>query len=264
MSTFYARKGLLGVMTPQANTTVEPEMSLLLPDGFGMIAARLTSTRATMHDRLLDYFDTMGTVAARFANAPVAAIGFACTGASYLAGAAREAAQVAQMTRERGVPVITTGAAIADALRALSARRLSVVSPYGDALTDTCLGYWAQHGFEIAQVSRIREDGAAFHPIYAHSGDVALTALRQIEATLDGDAVVMLGTGLPTLAALAVAPFAGASRVPVLSSNLCLAWRLVRAAEGAPPDGPSLRAWLEGRHWSDRVDRVLAAGPTNG
>ena len=30
MSLAYARKGLLGVLTPQANTTVEPEFSVLL------------------------------------------------------------------------------------------------------------------------------------------------------------------------------------------------------------------------------------------
>jgi maleate isomerase len=262
MPTFYARKGLLGVLTPQANTTVEPEISLLLPDGFGMISARLTSDRSGMNDRLIDYFDHMETTASRFANAPLGVVGFACTGASYLAGVQRESHKIEAATQQLGVPLITTGRAIADAVRALSARKLSIISPYGDALTESCLDYWRQHGFDIAQVAQIRQDEKAFHPIYAHSGDVALTALRQIEADLSGDVVVMLGTGLPTLAALAAAPTLASGRVPVLSSNLCLAWRMVCTAGGTAADRDSLQSWIGGAHWSQRVDRALAAtGP---
>ncbi len=259
MSTFYARKGLLGVLTPQANTTVEPEVSLLLPDGFGMIAARLTSDLSGMDNRLIDYFDHMETTAKRFANAPLGAIGFACTGASYLAGVEHEAAKAHAVTQQLGLPLITTGMAIADAVRALPSRKLSIISPYGDALTETCLEYWRRHGFEIAQVAHIRQDEKAFHPIYAHSGDVALIALREIEADLRGDVVVMLGTGLPTLAALAAAPTLAGGRVPVLSSNLCLVWRMVCTVGGTAANGESLRAWIGGAHWSQRVDRALAA-----
>jgi maleate cis-trans isomerase len=259
MSTFYARKGLLGVLTPQANTTVEPEISLLLPDGFGMISARLTSNQTGMNNRLIDYFDHMETTAARFANAPLGVIGFACTGASYLAGVEREAAKAHAVTQQLGVPFITTGRAIADAVWALSACKLSIISPYGDALTESCLDYWRKHGFDIAQVARIRQDEKAFHPIYAHSGDVALMALREIEADLRGDVVVMLGTGLPTLAALAAAPTLAGGRVLVLSSNLCLAWRMVCTAGGTAADRESLQAWIGGAHWSQRIDRALAA-----
>lgn len=112
MATFYARKGLLGVMTPQANTTVEPETALLLPDGFGMIAARLTSGCADMNDRLIDYFAQIEETAAQFANAPVDAIGFACTGASYFVGPEAEAGTVARIEAARGIPLITAGRAI--------------------------------------------------------------------------------------------------------------------------------------------------------
>ena len=41
----YAPQGLMGVLTPQANTTVEPEMQILLPPGFAYINARLTSPK---------------------------------------------------------------------------------------------------------------------------------------------------------------------------------------------------------------------------
>ena len=53
----YAKRGLVGVLTPQANTTVEPEFNILWPDGVGMINARMTSDKGTIVDRLYDYVD---------------------------------------------------------------------------------------------------------------------------------------------------------------------------------------------------------------
>ena len=46
---------LLGVLTPQANTIVEPELWTLLPEGWSMINARLTSKKSTMEARLIEY-----------------------------------------------------------------------------------------------------------------------------------------------------------------------------------------------------------------
>ncbi|MDO9525814.1 MAG: aspartate/glutamate racemase family protein, partial [Gemmobacter sp.] len=253
MTTLYAQKGLLGVLTPQANTTVEPELSLLLPPGFGMIAARLTSPCADMNDRLIDYLEDMDSVADQFANAPVSAIGFACTGASYLVGMPRESEMIETMTQARGIPVITAGRAIADALHALSARRIAVVSPYGDGLTATSVNYWSAHGFEVTEVCQVTQNSAAFHPIYAHSADVALDGLRRLEKSLNADAVVLLGTGLPTLPTLDAAPYVTDRAVPVLSSNLCLAWRMVMAATDSPLTAQSLHDWLSGAHWAHKL-----------
>ncbi len=55
----YAPLGLIGVLTPQANTTVEPQMQILLPPGFAYINARLTSPKGTIEERLVDYYDTL-------------------------------------------------------------------------------------------------------------------------------------------------------------------------------------------------------------
>ena len=46
----YAPKGLIGVLTPQANTTVEPELAILWPRGVAMINARLTSAKTTIEE----------------------------------------------------------------------------------------------------------------------------------------------------------------------------------------------------------------------
>lgn len=256
MPTLYAARSLLGILTPQANTTVEPEMALLMPPGHGTVTARLTSRCPGMNDRLTDYFHAIDATAAQFANAPVQAVGFACTGASYLVGPLAETETAATFAATHGLPLITAGQAIARALATLGASRIAVASPYGDGLTASALAYWQTQGFTVTQVARIVENSTAFHPIYAHGADHALQAALALLNDGTAQAVVLLGTGLPTLPALAA--LAGAP-LPVLSSNLCLAWALHHAASGAAPSPASLHAWRRGDHWRDRLAQVLPA-----
>ena len=101
----YAPKGLIGVLTPQANTTVEPEFAILRPPGYAMLNARLTSPHSTIEARLRDYWATTETSLDQFANAPISAAAFACTGATYLAGKDEEDALVARIENARGYPL---------------------------------------------------------------------------------------------------------------------------------------------------------------
>ena len=151
MSLEYAPRGLVGMLTPQANTTVEPEFNLLWPPGVAMINARLMSDKPSMSDRLVDYFDNYGASLRQFANAPVGVVGAACTGASYLAGREREAAVVEDIAARSGHPFVTAALAVVDALTALKAQRLGLVSPYPDDLNRASVGYWQSHGFEVAR-----------------------------------------------------------------------------------------------------------------
>ena len=47
MAVEYARRGLVGTLTPQANTTVEPEFAVLWLPGIAMVNARMVSTALT-------------------------------------------------------------------------------------------------------------------------------------------------------------------------------------------------------------------------
>ncbi|MFY0691746.1 MAG: hypothetical protein JXR14_07465 [Paracoccaceae bacterium] len=255
--TQYAPLGLLGVLTPQANTTAEPELSILCPPGVSLLTARLTSEKASMDDRLVDYVLSMERTLDRFANAPLGAVIFACTGAAYLVDPDEENRTLAEIEARRGYPLITAANAVADALAALGATRVGIISPYGDPLHAHALAYWEKRHLEIAEVYRITSDDAAFHPIYALSdqaSSVGLEALagRQIEA------VAMLGTGLPTLPTLLKA---GGAPLPVISPNLCLMWRALLALRGEAPSRENLMPWITGAHWSERFHARTAPAP---
>ena len=82
---------------------------------------------------------------------------------------------------------------------------------------------------------RVDPDLTDTHRIYELTSGDALTALRQVDRA-GADCLLASGTGMPTLRAIAA--LRGELDLPVLSSNLCLAWGLTRAAapELAPAD----------------------------
>ena len=250
MTLEYAPDGLIGVFTPQANTTVEPEMQILLPPGFAAINARLTSPKGTIEERLIDYYDTLENSLAQFANAPIDAIAVGCTGASYLVGREREAELVKLWSARAGVPAITTGLAVVDALNALGAKRIGFVSCYPPALTEASNRYWASHGFEIGEIAGSFNEDSDFHPIYSLRAANAAEALGELRG-LDHDAIVMLGTGMPTLKP--IADVADQDGPPVLSCMLCLAWRCVEQVAGRAPSAESVLAWSGGEGWAGRL-----------
>ena len=247
--TEYASRGLFGVLTPQANTTAEPEIQMLCPPGMVALTARMTSTRGTMDDRLLDYVDRLGDTVAQFANAPLGAVALACTGMSYIVPAEKERAALDRIEQARGYPVVTAAASILAALEVLEARRVGILSPYGDPLHGQGMAYWASQGLEIVRAERLTGDANDFHPIYGMGSDAASAGL-----TLLGheglDAVLILGTGLPTLRALLGVE---GKPVPVLTPNLALMWRTALLLSGESPSRAKLAPWLSGAEWRDRV-----------
>lgn len=252
MSVAYAPKGLLGVFTPQANTTVEPELALMTPPGYAFINARMMSNKDTIPGRLLDYMSQFPGQLAQFANAPIDAIALACTGASYLLGKDREDALLADIEQRTKVPAFTGASASVDALRVLGATRIGLVSPYNSALDEQSAGYWTSRGFSVvAEASAFRETDA-FHPIYSLEAQAASKALATLEGK-DLDAVLMLGTGMPTLDAIASMPFIG--KTPVVSCMLCLGWKAVALHDAATNTREGFLAWLQNGGWKDALHR---------
>jgi maleate cis-trans isomerase len=250
MAVEYAPRGLVGMLTPQANTTAEPEFNILWPRGVAMINGRLVSDKNSLNDRLVDYFESYDQSLKQFANAPIGAAAAACTGASYLAGRDREASVIAEISSRHGHPFITAALAVVDALRALDAHRVGLVSPYSDDLNRASIAYWQSHGFDIAELVSAVTRSDTFHPIYSLDSSAALAALRTLEGKAL-DAIVMLGTGMPTLHP--IVETIGWSGAPTMSSNLCLAWRVVEALERRSPDASTLASWLNGEGWAARL-----------
>ena len=210
----------VGLLTPSANATVESEMRrLLMPD---YAVARLTSPSRDPLERLIDYAEQATTTARQFGDMKMAAIGFACTGSSYLIGAAREDDIIAEFA----IPFTFAARAIRAHLARSGATRIAIVSPYPPALHDAGVRYWRDAGLEVMHDARIDIGSADTRRIYDLDGSEALPLIEAARA-LKPDAILLSGTGMPTLGALD--PLGA---IPVISSNYCLALALDDAVRG--------------------------------
>lgn len=227
----YGSRGLVAVLTPQANTTVEAELGVLLEPGVAMVVSRLTCFEQDSRTRLMGYFRDVGATVRAFDTAHPHVGLFACTGSTYLVGLDEEDRAFAALPFR----LISAARAVLQALAELNARRIALVSPYPAWLTEACTAFWRAQGKDIVAVRSPQGDRSDTRRIY----DLGSAEARQdIDALADArlDCILVTGTGMASLAAIAKARVSA----PVLSSNLCLAWAAHRDLGGEA----SLKAWL--------------------
>ena len=249
----YGRIGRIGIGTPQANPTVEAEFAILLPRACTLHVTRMTSPAEAPGQRLKDYLVGLESYLSAFDTLRPDVFGFACTGSSYLLGAEEEQRIIDLAADRFGYPIETAARAIIWGLERLAAKRIAAIVPYPEFVVAAARQYWSAADIEVRHVERIALRTADTRGVYELQSDQVVAALRRL--ALDGvDAVLVTGTGMPSLAALRE-PLVS---VPVLSSNSCLAARLLDLhgrSEWLEPGAPAIRGWQR------RFDESSALSP---
>ena len=229
----------IGVLVPPGNPPVEPELYRMAPGGVSIHFARLPPGDDTgdpgaasgMQERTRAYLAGLAAPARALAAVRPAVIVLAHTASSYASGFANEAALTDQLSTLAGTRAVTAAGAVRAALEHLAVKRLALGTPYPAEISAQGKAYWQAAGFEIVGYHRL-DDVAS---IYTESEERAYT-LACAADTPGADAVLLSGTGLPTVGMLET--LEQDLGKPVVSSNQALLWRALRVAGvRSPIDG---------------------------
>ncbi len=108
----YGSLATIGITVSQANTTVEPEMAALMPNGVSMLIGQLQRCRVNSRNRLLKYLGNFGETLSHFDTAPLDDVGYACSATSYLIGDEQEERRIGEFSAKGGFPIATAAQAM--------------------------------------------------------------------------------------------------------------------------------------------------------
>lgn len=210
-----------GVLIPSTNTTVEIEYNRLLPATYQAHVGRLKSRGGTPFapsiDAEVDY------QARLLGTAKVEVVGLAQTSASLFADDYDDVV-TRRISAEAGVPALTSAQAIGQAVRALGASRIGLVSPYSQEVIER-----AKHYYETKfglQVLGLHSFGATDAYMIGKLGpDNARDGFRQIDRP-EIEALVVPGGNFPTMEF--VPAWEREFGKPVITTNQAALWAMFR------------------------------------
>lgn len=217
-----------GALIPSTNTTVEIEYNRLLPETLQVHVGRLGKGGNTpfspSRDEDIDYQAKM------LCAAKVEALCLTQTSASLFADD-YDATAKRRMTAGAGAPSVTSAEAIGQAVRALGARRVAIVTPYSKEVLERARRYYeGRHGLEIVALEGFGATDA--YAIGALGADHATEAFARIDRP-GIEAFIVPGGAFPTMKF--IDGWERQFSKPVITTNQAALWAMLAIMKATAP-----------------------------
>ena len=212
----------IGVLAPPANVALEREFPRYLPEGVVMSHNRLSRPGSAISgESLRAMADSVERAAHDLALAYPEVILYGCTSGSFLMGIGKEEEIARKITAHTGIPAFTTSTAVVEALRAVSARSVFMITPYPQDLNEHEIAFLKHYGFRVVGLDSflcpVSKDIRAIS-----SEQVAAMALAHRQEIASADALFISCTNLLTMDK--IAELETALGRAVVSSNQASLW----------------------------------------
>lgn len=149
----------IGLIIPSSNRMVEQEMVRHFPDG---VVAHVNRLRMTGPNRkpLSELLPEVERACAELVDAKCEAVAFHCTANSMAEGSGGEAALLEALRRANAPNVATTSTAVMNALGALNARRIALVTPYSQSATEEETHFFDEAGVDVVYMKGCDRGGS--------------------------------------------------------------------------------------------------------
>jgi maleate isomerase len=213
----------IGMLLPSSNQVSEPEMPSMLPEGVGLYTTRLKLAGGG-HEAELRMIEKVEEAAELLADADVHVIAFHCTGVTTLTpempGDLKRRIHAAT-----GKPAVVTSEAIVAGLERFHAKRIVLISPYGQQTNDDEVAFFAHHGIEV-----VHEFGLNLHSGSAFSNVDPQTWYRLGMEHRRDDVDAYLFSCATIRAAPMIEMLERDLGKPVITSNQAMMWHALRSS----------------------------------
>jgi maleate isomerase/arylmalonate decarboxylase len=227
--TSYGTRAKLGLIVPPTNTVNEAEWHTMVPEGVTFHVTRMplhTDTTSNAGKKVL-YIDIEKSTS-DLAQAGLSVIAYGCTAGSMMQPLDHLTDFMSDVS---GVPSVTTAASIVAALQALKLRKISIATPYHDALNEHEVAFLADNGVETLKIAGLGI-GAGGPEEYIQIARTPAAQIKQHVLSVDhedAEAILISCTDFPTLNL--ITEFEQVLGKPVITSNQATFWAALRAAE---------------------------------
>ncbi len=224
----YGWRAKLGLIVPTTNTINEAEWNMAAPGGVSIHSARMVlhtdlesaTGKAALHDDLTTAVNSL-------APAGLDVIAYGCTAGSLVTP---RAALAEFMTGVCGLPCVTTGAAIVDALVALDVKSVSVATPYDKRLNDHEAAFLESQGITVRAIEGLgygANGPREYTLMHRVPRDEIMDLARRVDDP-DADGLLISCTDLPTFGV--IAKLEQELGKPVVTSSQATLWAALAAA----------------------------------
>ncbi|PLX36243.1 MAG: Asp/Glu racemase [Hyphomicrobiales bacterium] len=230
----FGARARLGLIVLQADETIEPEFARIMAlENVVLHMTRIPMAAEITPETLMSMKANLPAAAALLPEIPFDAIGYGCTSASTVIGV--DGVEAAVRSVHPDAAVSNPISAVLAACEALEAKRIGFVTPYRPDVSAAMRELLEKNGLTIAGFGSFEEsDDRVVGRISPAS---VLDAIKSVAAMGDCDAVFVSCTNLRVAGIVSEAE--AAIGKPVFSSNLALAWHMLRLA-GIQDDIPGL------------------------
>lgn len=224
----YSWRGKIGLIVPPTNTVNEVEWQIMAPDGVTVHATRMALHMDTTSDAgKAKLHADIDKAVSDLAQAAPDVIAYGCTAGSMVNPAS---SLPDYMSKVAGVPCVTTAASILQALRVLGVFRITLASPYHEALNAHEVKFLAANGIETLHAAGlgIGAAGASDYPRIAKTPVDTIVELARSTDRDEAQALFIACTDFPVMGL--IEPLEAELGKPVITSNQATFRAALRAA----------------------------------
>ena len=218
MADTLAPRALIGVMTPAMNTVVQPELELLRPEGVTNQMQRFRLGGDNLSDDLFDE-------AEKLMDCNPLAIAVGLTTDAGPGGVEKLKNRCNELADRLGIPVCNASIATQQALLAINARRIAVLTPFNAQIDQVVKANIEAGGFEVIAIK------GSEAPSLPAICETPLQQIRQLAGELaasDCDAIAQVGTALPVVGL--IEELERETGKTIIACNAAVYWQALRAA----------------------------------